>query len=113
MASMLWPILRRALSDLQRVAVVDDQRSWRNIELIGGAFYLAEQIEKQCATPHVAIMLPTGGAFPMALIAVWMLGRVAVPINYLLSESERQYVLDDCEADTLIKIGRASGRERV
>lgn len=105
MSSMLWPILRRALSDPQRIAVIDDQRSWRNIDLIGGALYLADQIEKRCATQHVAIMLPTGGAFPMALLATWMLGRVAVPINYLLSESERQYVIDDCEADTLITAG--------
>ncbi|MHB1156032.1 MAG: class I adenylate-forming enzyme family protein [Phycisphaerales bacterium] len=105
MSSMLWPILRRALSDPQRIAVIDDQRSWRNIDLIGGALYLADQIEKRCATQHVAIMLPTGGAFPMSLLAVWMLGRVAVPVNYLLSESERQYVIDDCEADTLITAG--------
>ncbi len=105
MASMLWPILRRALSAPMREVVVDDQRTWRYIDLVGGAMHLAERLNGASATKHVAVMLPTGGVFPMTLLACWIAGRVPVPVNYLLGDDERQFILDDCDTDTLITVG--------
>jgi long-chain acyl-CoA synthetase len=73
--------------------------------LIGAATFLAERIDAATDKPHVGILLPTSGAFPAALLATWLTGRAAVPINYLLSEDERRYVIQDCGIDTLITAG--------
>jgi len=105
MASMLWPILRQAIAHPTRTIVHDDQRAWRYLDLVGGALHLAEQLEKVSGTKHVGIMLPTSGMCPMAVMAGWMLDRVVVPINYLLSEKERQYVIDHSEVDTVVTVG--------
>lgn len=86
----------------KRVAVIDDQRKYRYIDLIGAAFYVADRIEQTTANPFVGLCLPTSGLFPIAAIASWMLGRTVVPINYLLAEQERQYIIDDSGIDTII-----------
>jgi long-chain acyl-CoA synthetase len=101
----LKAILRHALHAPRQVAVIDDQRTWRYADLVGGALHLAEKLETITGRPHIGILLPTGGAFPMALIATWLLGRAAVPINYLQNENDRQYIIDDSEVDTVITAG--------
>lgn len=104
--SGVWrPILRHALSSAREVAVIDDQRTWRYADLLGGALYLAEKLEPITSRPHIGLLLPTGGAFPMALLATWLLGRTAVPINYLQNDADRQYIIDDAEVDTVITAG--------
>ena len=85
---ILKRILRRMIFLPTRVAVIDDQRSWRGIELYIGALHLAKAIEKASDKPHVGVMLPTSGMFPLALVASWLLGRTIVPLNYLLSRDE-------------------------
>ncbi len=87
------------------IAVVDDRRSYRSIELLVAAFNLATQLERVSRTQTVAVMTPTGAAFPIAALAGWILGKTVVPLNYLLKQEELQYVLDDCGADTLITVG--------
>src|SRR5690606_2505786 len=74
-------------------------------QLLGGALFIADRIEQSTARPHVGILLPTGGAFPMALVGAWLARRVAVPLNYLLSPSELTYVIEDSEIDLLITAG--------
>lgn len=102
---MLWPILRTALRQPRHVAVIDDRRKWRYLDIVGGAFALAEKLLAVSSSQNVGILLPTSGAFPMALLATWMLGRTAVPVNYLLSPQERQFIIDDSGIDTLITLG--------
>ena len=105
MSSMLWPIVWQAVRHPRRIAVIDDRRAWRYLDLLGGALHLAERIDRLSAARHVGIMLPTSGAFPMALLAAWLLDRVAVPVNYLLGESERQHIIDHSEVDAVITPG--------
>jgi len=97
-------ILRKMLSSPFRVAVIDDQRSWRSIDLIVGAWHLASHIERTTGRPHIGVMLPTSGMFPMALIAGWMLGRTVVPLNYLLKREELEYVINDAELDAVVTV---------
>ncbi len=104
--SVHWPIIRRLVARSAEVVLTDDQRSWRGIHLLAGACHLADEIERRCHTETVGIMLPTSGLFPMAALAGWMLGRTVVPLNYLLARDELQYVVDDCETDTIIGAGR-------
>ncbi len=105
MADMLWPIVRKALRHPTRPIIVDDQRQWRYIDLLGGAMYLAERLEQMTDRPRIGILLPTSGAVPMALLAIWLLKRQAVPINFLLSESERDYIIADADLDVVITAG--------
>ena len=87
------------------MALVDDQRRWRGAHLLVGAMHLAEEIERRSRSRTVGVMLPTGGLFPMAALAGWMVGRTVVPLNYLLAADELQYVVDDCETDLVVTVG--------
>lgn len=100
--SVHWPILRNLLRHPTRVAAVDERRSYKSIEIVVGALHLAGLMESKCATPTVGTLLPSSGAFPMAALAGWSLGKVVVPLNFLLKHEELQYVIDDCETDTII-----------
>lgn len=102
---VLKPILRNLLAGARRVVVVDDQREWRGIDLYIASQHLAKRVGEATDRPHVGIMLPTSGLFPMALIATWRLGRTAVPLNYLLKPDDLAYVLEDAGVDTVITAG--------
>jgi len=104
--SVHWPIIRRLLSRPTRVAVVDDIRSYRGIEILVAAMNLADAIEARSSSPQVGILLPTSGAFPIATLACWILGRTPVPLNYLLKPDELQFVVDDCETDLILTAGK-------
>lgn len=67
--------------------------------------HLADLIERRSTTRTVGVMLPTGVGTPMAALAGWMLGRVVVPLNYLLKPEELQHVIDDCGTDTILTAG--------
>ncbi|MEN0020450.1 MAG: AMP-binding protein, partial [Planctomycetota bacterium] len=95
-------ILRACMVDPFRVAVIDDRRKYKSIELVVGALHMATQIEKHCKAPHVGIMLPTSGAFPIAALGAWLAGKVIVPLNYLLEKEQLQYIVDDAGLDTII-----------
>lgn len=102
--SLLRPILRHAILHGSRTAVIDDQRSYSHFSLSAAAMFVAREIDQKTQASHVGIMLPTSGAFPIALLGCWLSGRVAVPINYLLARDELQYVLKDSDIDTLITV---------
>jgi len=102
--SVHGPILRLLLRRPFRTVIVDDTRAYRGVHLLAGALHIAEVIERQSRTRMVGLLLPTSGVFPMAALACWMLGRTVVPLNYLLARDELQYVIDDCEADTVLTV---------
>ena len=103
--SIHWPIIRSLLSSARRPVLVDDGGSRRGIEVLVGALHIAEVVRGRCATPTLGVMTPTGGSLPVAALAGWMLGKTVVPLNYLLKPDELQYVIDDCETDTVLTVG--------
>jgi len=100
-----WPIIRRLATHPTGVAAIDDNRSYRGVEILVAAMNLADAIEARSQSQQVAVMLPTSGAFPIAALACWILGRTMVPLNYLLKPDELQYVVDDCETDLIVTVG--------
>ncbi len=100
--ALLWPMLRMAAANWRNVAVVDDRRRYTYREIIGGGFFMADHIEQATAKQHIGILLPTSGAFPIALLGTWLARRVAVPFNYLLTPDELAYVIADSGVDTVI-----------
>lgn len=101
----LHPIVWKLLTRPWRVCVVDDWRTYRGIHLYAGAVALAGEIGRQTAQPRVGLMLPTSGMFPLALLATWFAGRTAVPVNYLLKQQERDYVIADAGLDLVVTVG--------
>ena len=74
--------------------------------LLGGALHLAKTIERKTDRPHVGVMLPTSGAFPLAVLASWLAGRVPVPVNYLLGRDDLHHVFADAEVDVVLTAGK-------
>lgn len=104
--SIHWPIIRTLALHPSRIVAVDDQRSYKAIEVLIGAMHVADEIRRASSAGTVGIMLPTGGAFAIAALGAWMAGRVVVPLNYLLKREELQYVVDDCGTDVIITAGK-------
>lgn len=94
-------LMRYAFSTL----VVDDFKSWKGIALLVLERHLAKEIAKVSDRKRVGVMLPTSGLTPAALLAVWRLGRVPVPLNYLFPPEDLAFVIDDAEIDTVITVG--------
>jgi long-chain acyl-CoA synthetase len=88
-----------------KTAVIDDQRQWKNIEILVAAMHLAGEIERRSQSRTIATLLPTSGMFPAAALAGWMLGRVVVPLNYLLSHDEIDWITRHCETDAVVTVG--------
>ncbi len=100
--SALWPFVWQCLRTPARAAVVDDRRTYAYGQLLGGALFVAEAIESRSERAHVGVMLPTSGAFPMALMGCWFARRVVVPLNFLLAAEELHYVVRDSDIDTIL-----------
>jgi len=100
--SIHWPIIRRLAAHPLRTAVVDDSRSYRGIDLLVAATHVAAEIERRCASDTVGVLLPCAGAYPICALAGWMLGKTVVPLNFMLKPDEIEYVINDCNADTIV-----------
>ncbi len=98
-------ILRNLVLHPGALLAVDDQRSWKAWHLYLGALHVARAIERTSSAPHVGIILPTSGLFPVAALGTWILGRTIVPLNYLLKEQELAYVIRDAGLDTIVTVG--------
>lgn len=102
--SVHGPILKNLLFHPHRTFVVDDRKSYCGAELLIGAMHVAQAIRSRCESGTVGVMVPTSGAFPICALAGWIAGKVVVPLNYLLKQDELQYVIDNCECDTIISL---------
>lgn len=100
--SIHWPIIKRCVASPTKVAMIDETRTYRRAELLVGSLHLASAIKPKCNSNTLGVLLPTSGAFAMAALAGWILGKVVVPLNYLLKPDELAYVINDCETDTVI-----------
>lgn len=105
MSTVHWPIIRNCALHPRRVLAIDDYRTYRGVEVVGGMLHIAGLLESVCASDTVGIMLPTGGGFAPCALAAWWLGKTIVPLNYLLKKDELQYVIDDCGTDTVLTAG--------
>lgn len=103
--SIHWPIFRQLVARPLRQAIVDDHRAYRRLDLLVAAMHVAEAVQARSRSQQVGILLPAGGAFPIAALAGWMLGRTIVPLNFLLKPEELQFVVEDSEIDTIITAG--------
>ena len=85
-----------------RTLITDDYRSWKGMHLQAASWHVAKMLTTE--KPHVAVLLPTSGMFPVAMTAIWSQGKTVVPLNYLLSKEEIQYIIKDSGVDTVIAV---------
>ena len=85
-----------------KTLVIDDYRKWKGLDLQVASWHVAKQIVTE--KPHVAILLPTSGMFPVSLTAIWSLGKTVVPLNYLLTKEEIDFIIADSGVDTVITV---------
>jgi long-chain acyl-CoA synthetase len=102
---LLSAIRRNLLLRPFRTVVIDDVRAWRGIDLMVVSWHIARAIERESRAERIGVLLPTSGAFPATAIAAWTLGRTLVPINFLLSRSDLEYVARDAGLDAVVTIG--------
>lgn len=102
---LLSAIRRNLLLRPLRPVVIDDFRSWRGVDLMVVSWHLARAIERTSRAERIGVMLPTSGLFPATAIAAWTIGRTLVPINYLLSRSDLEYVARDAGLDAIVTVG--------
>ena len=102
---LLKSILKTWRRNLFRTLVVDDFRSWRGIDLQIASWHLQRFLASCDDSHNVGVMLPTSGLFPVAASAIWSLGKVVVPINYLLSPTEIEYIIKDARLKSVITVG--------
>lgn len=86
----------------KRVFMVDDRRSYRGIDLLVAGMHIADEIEQQSSKPRVGLLIPTSGVMGAACYGVWLAGRTAVPLNYLLDEATLNYVIEDSGCDLIL-----------
>ncbi|MBI69635.1 MAG: long-chain-fatty-acid--CoA ligase [Phycisphaerae bacterium] len=99
---LLKSIYRSWRKNLLNEIIVDDFRAWKGVHLQVASWHVRKKLEQTTDNQKVAILLPTSGLFPVALTAIWGSGRTAVPLNYLLSPEEIQYIIKDSGVDTVI-----------
>jgi len=104
MASIHWPLIRELAARPFRTRIIDDTRSYRGLDLLVASLTLADAIDRRSTSRTLAFLLPTSGLTPLAMLAAWSLGKTVVPLNYLLKPEELQYVVDDCETDTIVTV---------
>ena len=100
--SILRRIMFQALRRPRRVALVDDQREYNFLTVAVGAMHVAKAVSSATPKDKVGIMLPTGGAFSLALLGCWLARKTPVPLNYLLSQDELDHVVADSGIDLIL-----------
>lgn len=99
------PILRQWMTHPFRTFVIDDSRQWKGFMLWLTAQHVAKAVSMCSKRKRVGVYLPTCGAFPAAIAGIWLLGRTVVPLNYLLSRDELEYIIKDAELDVVVTAG--------
>jgi long-chain acyl-CoA synthetase len=102
---LLRLIQRSLLLRAFRPVVTDDFRTWTGASLTVASWHVAREIARRSTAPNIGVLLPTSGLFPAACLAGWCEGRTVVPLNYLLSRSDLEYIVKDAGLDAVVTVG--------
>lgn len=98
---------RRALSSPHKLAIIDAAtgESLTYLELNDRATRLANHLRDRCGVhsgDRVAVLGMNRSEILEAFFAVAKLTAILVPLNYRLTQSELQYIIEDCEPRVLL-----------
>src|SRR3712207_6791222 len=104
-----WPA-RRARISPDRAAVLDPHRSLTYAELADRTARYAGALRRLGVGPgdRVAYLGVNAVEVFETFFAAWLLGAIAVPLNYRLSAAEIRYMLEDSGASVLVHSGDAN-----
>ncbi len=102
--SIHWAVYRSLFRRAFETIVHDDKRSYRGIDIAVASLHVSRAICTCCESPRIGLLLPTSGAFPIAMLGAWATGKAIVPLNYLLKPDELQYIIDDAGLDTILAV---------
>ena len=97
-------LLEAAARRGRSLAVADTTRRLNYGQLCALAAALRDTVSRQTDCPRVGIMLPASAGFAATLFGTLWAGRVAVPLNFLLSPDELAGVVADAGIDTVFAI---------
>ncbi len=87
-----------------RLAVADPSMRLTYRRLAAASIALRKVIDQQTSNKRVGLMLPASAVFPATLFGALWAGRVAVPLNFLMSPAELEHIVADADLDTVITV---------
>src|SRR6476660_10017444 len=91
-------------SRLEKVAYIDQRGSWTYRQLRARAEQFAQLLDSLQVRPEerVLMCLLDGVDWPATFLGTLYAGRVAVPVNTLMTEDDYRYMLEDSRARVLV-----------
>jgi len=88
----------------EHVSLVFQDQEWTNVAVNRAARKLGSGLRQLGVTrgDRVAINMPNCPEVFQSFQAVWRIGAVVVPVNYLVGEAETAHIYEDCGAETVI-----------
>ncbi len=88
----------------EHTSLVFQDRQWTNVDMDRAARKLGSALLQIGVKrgDRVAINMPNCPEVLQTFQAVWKIGAVVVPVNYLVSEAETAHIYEDCGAETVI-----------
>lgn len=97
------PLIQNSLKFGERIAVIDSKGIYSYSELHRSAVLTAKQIKNQTTdNSPLLYMLPSGFDYLKAQWAIWLCGRIAVPVHIAHPKEEIDYLIEDTGSDLLI-----------
>lgn len=89
----------------QKLAVSDGRQTLSYSQLTSLAGVLSDVVAKETNCDRVGIMLPASALFPAAFFGALHAGKIAIPLNFLLSADELSRIVEDSGLDLIVSIG--------
>ncbi len=88
----------------EHVSIIFEEREWTNVEMNQASSRLAGALKELGIgkSDRVIIQMPNCPEVLQSFIAVYTLGAVVVPINFMVGEAETAYIYQDTGATTII-----------
>ncbi len=99
------PLIGRAQSHAERVAILADSRSFRYREIFDRSARLASVLldgSVDLEEARIAYLIPAGYDHVCAQWAIWRAGGISVPLSLSATETELMYTLNDSAASCVV-----------
>ena len=100
---LVEPLFGHAQNQPHCVAIIDE-RAYTYEQFGAMVAALTTLIGTQTRRPRVGLLMPTGIGFATSFYATLTAGKVAVPINFLLGDSEISHIVRDSGIDTIVTV---------
>ncbi|MCF6147833.1 MAG: long-chain fatty acid--CoA ligase [Candidatus Kuenenia sp.] len=99
--TLVESFLKSCLKHAQKTALVDENGTITYENLRKRSLALASNLSPQKTSNHIGILLPNSKEFVIAFYGTLLVGKIPVPLNYLLSPAQLLYVIHDADINTV------------